>query len=572
MDAAFRQLGNDTDSIAYGTGKIGSEIAGTLGVGGALGNATRGAQAIPAVGRFVPQGLPAALTTMGMDAQAGNVLSRLALRTGAGAATGAASAALIDPENAAAGGVIGAVLPNALKVAGTAGRAVTGAVKGVNDAFRNPMAVAGRTLQRFGIDPGDVQGLTSAPTATGARTTLAEQIQRPGGAAGAARLQDALRLNPELSPAMEARVVENNAARVAKLRELAGQEGARDFAVANRAGTSGPIYDDAFKVDAGSRLTPELERQMKSLMSSADIKKAAVEARNNAANAGRNVGPSNASGSVEGLHNIKLALDDMIAQARGTTTSAAQDTRARGLEALQKRLVSFIEEISPEYKTARVVHAQMSAPINQMDVAGELLKRGTVATGDLAGTPRLMPDAYLRSLANESQLIKNATGRELGGSLEKVLEPAQLNTVKAVGDELNKLAAVGRVGNGPGSATAGRFASTNLLERMGVPAGLAESPIAQTIMRPVQFAMKMAEPRINQTLLDIIQNPALAREAMKAATPAQQGAIIRGLEAAMAKSPKSAGAALAIIRGSQTAVAQSPKAVGAAIEAINSGE
>jgi hypothetical protein len=77
---------------------------------------------------------------------------------------------------------------------------------------------------------------------------------------------------------------------------------------------------------------------------------------------------------------------------------------------------------------------------------------------------------------------------------------------------------------------------------MGVPAGLTESPIAQTVMRPVQFGMKMAEPRINQTLLDIIQNPALAGEAMKAATPAERGAIMKALAGAAKQSPKAAGA------------------------------
>jgi hypothetical protein len=542
MDAALRELGNDTDSAAYTTGKIGSEIAGTLGVGGVLGNAARGAQAIPAVGRFIPAGLPAALTTAGMDAQGGNILSRLALRTGAGAATGAASAGLIDPENATTGAVIGAIFPNALKLAGTAGRAVTGAVKGVNDAFRNPMAVAGRTLQRFGITPDDVQGLSSAPTATGARTTLAEQIPSASGSAGAARLQDALRLNPELSPAIEARIAENNAARVATLKNLAGEGGARSAAIEARSDIAKQLYQDAFKNNGA--LTPsQLKAQadllksgrIEKLMQSPAIQEAMSAARTNAENAGQVFRPE---GSIEGLHNMKLAIDDMIK----SPDTAAQAAKVRGLEQARERLIDVIETLSPAYKGARTQYAAMSAPVNQMDVAGELLKRGTAASGDLAGTPRLMPDAYLRSLSNESQLIKNATGRELGGSLDKVLQPSQLNAVRAVGDELNKLAAVGRVGNGPGSATAGRFASTNLLERMGVPAGLTESPIAQTIMRPVQFGMKMAEPRINQTLLDIIQNPAMAREAMKAATPAERGAIMKALAEAAKQSPKAAGA------------------------------
>lgn len=541
MDAGLSSLlGANPESISYKVGKIGAEVAGTAGVGGVLANGVRGAAAAsPLVAKAIPAALPEALATMGMNAGKGNVLSRLGLRTVGGATTGAASGALIDPENAAAGGVIGAVLPNALVGLGKVGSAVAGGVKGINDAFRNPLAVAGNTLKRFGVTADDVAGLTNNPTVTGARTTLAEQIQRPGGAAGAARLQDALRLNPELSPAIEARVVENNAARVGKLRDMAGQGGGRDFAIAERQGTAGPMYQEAFEASPGAANTSE--RELRALLRTPALREAAELARKNAANEGLNVGPSNGSGSVNGLHQMKMSLDDMISKAEAKATGSATN-EANALRAAQKRLVSYIESVSPEYKNARGVYAQMSKPVNQMDIAEKVLERGTSATGDLAGTPRLMPDAYLRAIGNEGKLIRDATGRDLGGQLDKVLEPEQYNILKAIGDELNKSAAIGRVGNGPGSATAGRFASTNLLERIGIPAALVESPIAQTLMRPVQFGMKAAEPRINQTLLEIMQNPAMAEKALAAASPAERAAIIRAAQAAGVQLPKTTGA------------------------------
>lgn len=546
MDAGLASLlGADTDSTSYKVGKFGGEVAGTAGVGGVLANGARGAAAAyPLVAKVMPTALPEALATMGMNTGTGNVLSRLGVRTAAGATTGAASAGLIDPQNAAAGGVIGAVIPNALVGLGKVGNAVAGGIKGVNDAFRNPLAVAGNTLKRFGVTADDVAGLTSNPTATGARTTLAEQIQRPGGAAGAARLQDALRLNPELSPAIEARFVENNAARVGKLRDLAGVGGARDAAEVTRGSVSSQLYDEAFKNQAA--LTPSQLKAQASLLNSGRIEKlmespaiqdAMSAARTNALNAGKRL--DDPSGSIEGLHNMKMALDDMIK----APETAAQAAKIRSLKSARDRLIDVIETLSPAYKQARVQHAANSVPLNQMDIAGEMLKRGTSATGDLAGTPRLMPDAYLRALGNEGQLIKSATGRDLGkGQIQNVLEPEQYNILKAIGDELNKSAAIGRAGNGPGSATAGRFASTNLLERIGIPAALVESPIAQTLMRPVQFGMKAAEPRINQTLLEIMQNPAMAEKALAAANPAQRAAIIRAAQAAGIQLPKTTGA------------------------------
>jgi hypothetical protein len=250
------------------------------------------------------------------------------------------------------------------------------------------------------------------------------------------------------------------------------------------------------------------------------IKEAAAAARVNAANTGANVGPSNASGSVEGLHQIKLALEDKIAKAQAKATGASEN-EARGLIAAKDRLVTFIESISPEYANARGVFAQMSRPVNQMDVAGEVLRRGTSSTSDLAGTPRLMPDKLMTALRDEPALVRAATGRELG-PLSRVMDPEQVNAIRAVAGEVDRAAAVGRAGAGPGSPTAQRLASTNLLRQIGLPENMTDNALVQTLMRPLQFGASVAEPRIQQTLLELVQNPALAKEALRRATPAQQ--------------------------------------------------
>jgi hypothetical protein len=313
--------------------------------------------------------------------------------------------------------------------------------------------------------------------------------------------------------------MQNNAARVDTLRNLAGQDGGRDFAIANRRGTSGPMYQEAFQVDPGALDIPE--RELRSLMRTPAIRDAAAAARMNAANSGQNVGATNASGSVEGLHQMKLALDDAITKASSKATPAGDNTVA-GLRDAQRRLVAFIESISPEYANARGVHAQMSRPINQMDVAGELLNRGSSSTTDLSGYPRLMPNALTGAMGDEAQLIRRATGRDLGGSLNALMDPDQLARLRGVVNEVDRGAAIGRAGAGPGSPTAQRLASSNLLQQMGLGENVTQNALMQTLMRPVQFGANIAEPRIQQRLLEIIQNPALAEEAMRRATPAQR--------------------------------------------------
>ena len=121
MDQALTGLvGADPSSIAYGAGKIGAEIAGTAGIGGAI------AKPVGAVlSRVAPSAAPAvvqALRTGGMSTGGGLPRAAdIALRTGAGATVGGASAAAVNPEDAGLGAAIGAAMPGAMQVAGKAG-------------------------------------------------------------------------------------------------------------------------------------------------------------------------------------------------------------------------------------------------------------------------------------------------------------------------------------------------------------------------------------------------------------------------------------------------------------------
>lgn len=134
MDGGLQELGAQPDSLLYKGGKIASEIAGTLGTGGAV---ARGAQAAGAA-----PGLVSALRTAGMQGGAtggGNLLTRIL----GGGVTGGAAAGLVDPEQAATGAVIGGALPVVGSVIGALGRTVRGpaqspdlaqAVKAARDA------------------------------------------------------------------------------------------------------------------------------------------------------------------------------------------------------------------------------------------------------------------------------------------------------------------------------------------------------------------------------------------------------------------------------------------------------
>lgn len=137
IDEGLASLGADTGSVGYAVGKTGAEVAGTLGVGGALG---RGVLAVAP--RAVP--LANALTTGGMGG--GNLLTRAI----GGAAAGGASAGLVDPGSAGTGAVIGGVIPGGAALLSKGGGSLSKAVRG-GDVSSEVKALADRAKQ-LGID------------------------------------------------------------------------------------------------------------------------------------------------------------------------------------------------------------------------------------------------------------------------------------------------------------------------------------------------------------------------------------------------------------------------------------
>ena len=110
MTQGLATMGADPESTSFAVGKIGTEIAGTLPIGGLLGKgvtavAPRLAPLATAIetGGF-RTGLPQATTGL---QRVGNV----ALRAGGGAIAGGAGAAAVNPEDVGLGATVGAALP-----------------------------------------------------------------------------------------------------------------------------------------------------------------------------------------------------------------------------------------------------------------------------------------------------------------------------------------------------------------------------------------------------------------------------------------------------------------------------
>ncbi len=496
---------------------------------------------------------------------AGNVLGNVAafLPTafvpGANTVTGAA----------ATGAIMGALAPTAsdesvlgnIALGGAAGGGGVIAGRALNAAWQGGKAlvapftqsgrtkIAGRTLSRFADDASSIQRAGRAPTLTGANPTLAERT----GDAGLARLQDAIRsVDPQIENRIGRRLAENNAARVNTLRQLAGQDGERAFNEASRNAAAQDLYAKAFSVKPDPMAFSAAQKgEITKLRQMPAVQEAMAEAQRIARNQGKNI--KNPAGSIEGLHLMKLALDDKIASAK---TGALGSNQAKAIETARDRLVTLIERLSPDYAEARATYAAMSRPINQMDIAQEVFNRATSNTSNLAGDPRMQANALMGMLKNEGALIERATGRKLGGSLADVLEPDQLARLRAVASETDRAAAVASAGAGPGSPTAQRLASQNILRQVigptGLPQSWAESALANTLVgKPLNLLYGgVADPLIQRQLADALLDPAIAQRALQsiAAPQVQRGPLEQLLMRSAGQAARTLPPALAIER------------------------
>jgi hypothetical protein len=116
INDALKTVGVNTDSTSFKATKLGTEIAGTAGLGGILANGAR------ALGASAP--VVEAISSGGFSG-GGNALTRAI----GGAVSGGATAGLINPKDAPTGAVIGGAFPGVVKVAGMAGNALADAAR-----------------------------------------------------------------------------------------------------------------------------------------------------------------------------------------------------------------------------------------------------------------------------------------------------------------------------------------------------------------------------------------------------------------------------------------------------------
>lgn len=165
---------------------------------------------------------------------------------------------------------------------------------------------------------------------------------------------------------------------------------------------------------------------------------------------GRDVRPNTMAGmatpgkpaqyTVQSLHNLKTALDDII---KDPATFGIGANEARVMGRTRDSLIKWIESKEPGYKTARQTFAKQSMRINQSEV-GQFLE-GKLTSALPEGAERA--NVFGAAVKEAPATIKRAlTGESRFQQLTDVLQPHQVKIIEAVRDDLARKAATKRQG------------------------------------------------------------------------------------------------------------------------------
>jgi hypothetical protein len=400
---------------------------------------------------------------------------------------------------------IGGAFPVVGNVLKTGYNAAKSLVEPLNTTGRE--AIIGRALREFAGNDAEkaIANLKSYENLVkGSNPTVAEVAGVPS---LAALQRTATNVSPEATNALALRQEANALARTNALENIATPTRIAKYQDI-RSRVAEDLYSDALKpIDLG-KLTPKLTSEVASLVKTPAINKAMGQAQENAANRGINI--ADPAGSMRGLHETKMALDDQIAKVKALAekNGGAKSAELNSLETAKTRLLGFMEQVSPEYKTARKTYERLSQPVEQL-----------TAIESIAGKSLNPKDysVYLSRFSNELEKAKK----------EGLLSETQLGRLENIKQDLMRTDFAATAGKPPGTNTVQNLAYGNMLNQLNLPNLLRRHGLSETVSnigaRIGDVVYGKANKEIANQLAETLLNPKQAASYMEAVKVAPQG-------------------------------------------------
>lgn len=444
-------------------------------------------------------GIGESLPSMVIPAGGSATLLGNAMRMGAaGAVPG-----LLEYGTAGERGMRGAVGAAAGAAAPLAGAAVKAGVSLVEPLWKGGReAIAGRTLNRVaGDSAAGIKARLGAATelVPGSMPTAAE-VAESGGIAALQRSASAA--NPE---AYTQRAMEQGTARLNALRGIAKDEPARAAAEATRDAATSGLYETAKKaaVSNSPELSGLLARVPGNVVGTA---KRIAQLEGEALN----IGPKTTEYSGKALHYIKLALDDAIGSSGQKGVGAVEQ---RGMVGLKDQLLEQMDTAIPAYQQARQTYAQLSKPVNQMEIGQSLVDKLKPALSDHGALGQESAATFANALRNADQTAAKATGFK-NATLANVMEPAQMDTLNAVAADLARKTNAQNLGRGVGSDTFQKLSMQNIAQQSGMPRLVGGALELPGVSRATNWMYRDTDQQLQSLLAEALLNPKAAAELM----------------------------------------------------------
>lgn len=205
---------------------------------------------------------------------------------------------------------------------------------------------------------------------------------------------------------------------------------------------------------------------------------------------------------MRGLHETKMALDDQIARVKALAekNGGAKSAELDSLQAAKSRLLNFMEDVSPTYKTARINYERLSKPLEQLETISNIANKSTKSTDY---------STYLGRFSNELEKAKK----------DNVLSERQIARLQNIKDDLMRVEFAATAGKDRGSDTMQKLAYNNMLQQVNLPTLLRRHGLSATLgniaARGSDVFYGKANKELTNQMAEALLNPRKAAALMK---------------------------------------------------------
>jgi hypothetical protein len=429
----------EANPISYGTGRVGGVLLPAVGMSKAIGMIPSFGKNPYVSGAVIGAGTGAVSGAL-QPIEGGQTGAELYDEAGRNARTGA----LI-------GAPVGAIAPAVGQVVDKGYRAGKALIEPFFESGQEK--ILGRFLRQMsgGEEAKAMRNLRNPQQlVAGSQPTAAEVAGVPS---LAALERTAIATSPTAGNLMAQRQAQNAQAQADALRNIAPASRTSKY-LDLRERVADDLYSDALKPLNLGKLDDEMTSEIKGLISRPAIKNAMEKAKENAANRGIDIGDP--SGSMRGLHETKMALDEEINTLKAILEkSGPKGAKSAKLDSLQNakaNLLSFMEndKVSPVYKTARINYERLSKPIEQLESIAKLTDKA------------ISPETEKIYIGQFSKGLKDL--KQSG-----VVSDRQIARLEAIKEDLARGKFAATAGKSVGSDTVQKLVYSNLMNETGLP-------------------------------------------------------------------------------------------------------